>query len=532
MKQVKKLLVILPLVALFVLGSLPVLAADPQATYSDLKCKLQLTITDKDGTVKTPPAESIALSSILSEQDYITKDWTSGLDAITASIAAKLRSALENKYPGYLIKDAELNTAAAAVTKDGIDAELAKKQSEVAAIVLGNMSLTQDEKKAEPTPEPKPDEKPATSTERKLTVRYTDVNKDGKQEATRVYTLPADLFEKLGGTQYQQITTLADRIEKFVMKQLQDGYEEEGNTLTFANAAERFLTEPTAQDVTVLLSRDTTVYGWRVIAYDIHNNEFVYDRLYRLTVRPGFSSLRDVSQAFYDNSDQLKNDYLYAGFATRDVAPVLVYRFTYLEQIAGAKYLAELNARDAHLVTFVVPKTIPVRVEHIFPEGTRDKLIETVDVPYSTWAALQSSYDFMDLPAIFKTRIQKVNEQGFVYKEVKYFNGSKEIRGLLSAYDWIDIELPLRRDPVCARIYYDVAVAAAKEVPTEKKVDAASAPQAQIQAQGQAPVTAANTTTTAAPANTLPVTGVSDSIFLFLSSAALMAVGILFFKKH
>ena len=272
----------------------------------------------------------------------------------------------------------------------------------------------------------------------------------------------------------------------------------------------------------------------KIIAFDIHDNDFVYEKLHELKMRDGWRSEKDYADAFYINSYTLKRDYLYVGYATKDIAPVLIYRGTYLEKIATEKYQKLLAEYGADIVAFVVPREIEVKTYHIFPKGTRDDLIEIINVPYETWASLQTSWNFMDLPAIFQTRIQKVNEMGFAFNHVEYYNGVEPITGLVSSFDWA--KFPLRGDhdnKFCARVFYDKAVAAAKEVPTEKKVDAATAPQAQIQAPAaQAPVTAANTTTTTAPVNTLPVTGASDSIFLFLSSAALMAVGILFFKKH
>ncbi len=275
----------------------------------------------------------------------------------------------------------------------------------------------------------------------------------------------------------------------------------------------------------------------KVIPFNIHNNKFVYDRLFELEIRDGWHSEKDISEAFYNNTETLKDKYLYAGFATKTIKPVIIYRATYLERIAEAAYMDALDKYGADIVVFVVPRVIKIETIHVFPEGTRADLTEIVPVPYEVWASLQHSWTFMNLPEIFKTRIQKVNEQGYTFKEIRYYNGENEIDGLLAGYDWFGMQIrdEVGDDNCCAKIFYDKAVAAAKEIPTEKKVDAATAPQAQIQApaaQAQAPVTAANTTTTTTPVNTLPVTGASDSIFLFLSSAALMAVGILFFKKH
>lgn len=277
-----------------------------------------------------------------------------------------------------------------------------------------------------------------------------------------------------------------------------------------------------------------TFKSYNIIPYDIHNDKFVYDRLYTLEIKNGFQSEKEASEIFYNRSN-VKDEYLYAGFATKTISPVLLYRGAYLERAAETAYLEAMNEYKADIVVFVVPRAIKIETIHIFPEGTRSDLTEIVSVPYEVWASLQHSWTFMNLPDIFKTRIQKINEQGYTFREVKYYSGEEPIEGLLSGYDWHGLKIRKERKDgdFCARIFYDKAVAAAKEVPTEKKVDAATAPQAQIQAPAaQAPVTAANTTTTTAPVNTLPVTGASDSIFLFLSSAALMAVGILFFKKH
>ncbi len=408
MKQVKKLLVILPLVALFVLGSLSVMAATPYEAKG-----YEISLVFPDGV--TAYTFSMKGSELLPEADYLA----AGSKAAYAY--ATIKANLEAKVKGLPV--------AAGYTMDPADLGAAL------ANITGDMDGT-----------------------------------------------PKGTSESIG-----------------------------------------------------LLKEEVKDNKVKVIAFNIHNNKFVYDRLFELEIRDGWHSEKDISEAFYNNTETLKDKYLYAGFATKTIKPVIIYRATYLERIAEAAYMDALDKYGADIVVFVVPRVIKIETIHVFPEGTRANLTEIVPVPYEVWASLQHSSKFMNLPEIFKTRIQKVNEEGYAFKEIRYYNGENEIDGLLAGYDWFGMQIreEIGDDACYAKIFYDKAVAAAKEVPTEKKVDAATAPQAQIQAPAaQAPVTAANTTTTTAPVNTLPVTGASDSIFLFLSSAALMAVGILFFKKH
>ncbi len=417
MKQVKKLLVILPLVALFVLGSLPVLAADPAeylAKSVDVKVKYEGLGPKKNEDTLT---YTIELKDLLPEADFEAAGKKS--IAFYPVIKDNLKSILSKKDEknGYGIDDATLSAAAAAIAQ----------------------AIAEDGKWTAPTLE---------------AVKLTAAKKE----------------------------------------------------------------DPDAGKI-------------HVKAYDIFNGEYVPDVLDTIELREGWKSPQAITRTYYECSS-LPNEYLYAGFLTVGSEEDAVTIESMVFNFDKNEVKEAFGKKGAQYITLVVPSHVEVETWHIFPVGTRDRLIEKVRVPFPQWVALQNASKFMDVNGIFKTRIQKINEEGYAFKGMEFFNGEKRIVGLLGAYDVFGRKRP-NANTIHAEIYYDKAVAAAKEVPTEKKVDAATAPQAQIQAPAaQAPVTAANTTTTTAPVNTLPVTGASDSIFLFLSSAALMAVGILFFKKH
>lgn len=296
-----------------------------------------------------------------------------------------------------------------------------------------------------------------------------------------------------------------------------------------------------------------------ILAYDLHNRRPVFDRLFKVEMDKGWDAASPAAKAFFSHSD-LTESYLYAGFATAD-AQFLTLPSAVLEQVAKSLYAKLLaDPYKADIVVLVVPKTIPIEVRHIFPEGDRSPLFEEVNVPYQVWASLENSSEFMNLPQIFQSRIQRINEQGYLFREIRYSDGFRPITGLLESYDWFNNSLGGDRRGTChAEILYDRALASkeaeTKPSPSEKKVDAASAsnllpahsPQAALSAdpakssqqaqvpQGSSkfPVTAASQTPGLAQANgLLPVTGESSSLWLFLSSATLLAFGIFFFKKN
>lgn len=296
-----------------------------------------------------------------------------------------------------------------------------------------------------------------------------------------------------------------------------------------------------------------------ILAYDLHNRRPVFDRLFKVEMDKGWDAANPAANAFFTHSD-LPKSYLYAGFATAD-AQFLTLPSAILEQVAASLYAKLLaDPYKADIVVLVVPKTIPIEVRHIFPEGDRSPLFEEVSMPYQVWASLENSSEFMNLPQIFQSRIQRINEQGYMFREIRYFDGFRPITGLLESYDWFNNPLGGDRRGTChAEILYDRALvskeAETKASPSEKKVDAASAsnllpaqsPQAALsadpakssqlaqvpQGSSKAPVTAASQTSGLAQANgLLPVTGESSSLWLFLTSATLLAFGIFFFKKN
>lgn len=296
-----------------------------------------------------------------------------------------------------------------------------------------------------------------------------------------------------------------------------------------------------------------------ILAYDLHNRRPVFDRLFKVEMDKAWDAASPAANAFFTHSD-LPESYLYAGFATAD-AQFLTLPSAVLEQVAASLYAKLLaDPYKADIVVLVVPKTIPIEVRHIFPEGDRSPLFEEVNVPYQVWASLENSSEFMNLPQIFQSRIQRINEQGYVFREIRYFDGFRPITGLLESYDWFNNPLGGDRRETChAEILYDRALASkeaeTKPSPSEKKVDAASAsnllpaqsPKAALsadpakssqlaqvpQGSSKTPVTAASQTPGLAQANALlPVTGESSSLWLFLSSATLLAFGIFFFKKN
>ncbi len=296
-----------------------------------------------------------------------------------------------------------------------------------------------------------------------------------------------------------------------------------------------------------------------ILAYDLHNRRPVFDRLFKVEMDKAWDAASPAAKAFFTHSD-LPESFLYAGFATPD-AQFLTLPSAVLEQVAASLYAKLLaDPYKADIVVLVVPKTIPIEVRHIFPEGDRSPLFEEVSVPYQVWASLENSSEFMNLPQIFQSRIQRINEQGYMFREIQYFDGFRPITGLLESYDWFNNPLGGDRRGTChAEILYDRALASkeagTKPAPSEKKVDAASAsnllpaqsPQAALsadpakssqlaqvaQGSSNASVTAASQTPGLTQANgLLPVTGESSSLWLFLSSATLLAFGIFFFKKN
>lgn len=296
-----------------------------------------------------------------------------------------------------------------------------------------------------------------------------------------------------------------------------------------------------------------------ILAYDLHNRRPVFDRLFKVEMDNAWDAASPAANAFFTHSD-LPDSYLYAGFATAD-AQFLTLPSAVLEQVAASLYAKLLaDPYKADIVVLVVPKTIPIEVRHIFPEGDRSPLFEEVNVPYQVWASLENSSEFMNLPQIFQSRIQRINEQGYLFREIRYFDGFRPITGLLESYDWFNNPLGGdRRGTYHAEILYDRAASTTNATQStcapEKKVDAASAsnllpaqsPQAALsadpakssqlaqvpQGSSKTPVTAASQTPGLAQANgLLPVTGESSSLWLFLSSATLLAFGIFFFKKN
>ncbi len=362
-------------------------------------------------------------------------------------------------------------------------------------------------------------------------------------------TIPEDseILKDLTKGKLDDLDKLTQRLMEEVMKSAPEGYE--ANEESFKEVASAYLLGKSTSTLVVRLVKQEEKKCWlekkdmkltaeapRIIAYDIHEGEWVYTRLNQLQMKEGWGSPRDYSVAFFEKSG-LAADYIYAGFAADGQEPQMVYGGAYLERFGDYADFFDKEKYGASLVVFVVPKMVDVEVEHVFPEGTRDILKETVSVPYDVWASLQHSSTFMKLNDIFKTRIQKVNEMGYTFREVKFYDGRREITGLLVSWDWANFDLGgERRRRVVARVFYDKAVAAAQEVPTGKKVDAATAPQAQIQAEikAQEDRTLQGTVAVAGISmsnqenqltSALPVTGEKQDSTLIIGAVLLMALG-------
>ncbi len=355
------------------------------------------------------------------------------------------------------------------------------------------------------------------------------------------------------------IDKCAKKIQELVKTAFPEGYTLDQNSCWLA--AKQMLSQTATKAMTIKIYR-TPKPGKRlnIVAFDIRNGEWVYDRVYGLRMRDGWTSVSDMARAFYQNSETVQKDYLYAGFVTKDLKPCVLLREAYLENPERWKeeYLKLLEETKADIVVLVVPKTMGITVEHIFPEGTQASLMETVNVPYIEWASLQTSSQFMILPEIFRTRIQKVNEQGYAFQEIRFYSRLEEVTGVLGAWDWAGMDLGDHTKKECkAKVFYQLApenrvqaqgqgkvqtqvgtqvqssAQAKKQVPGQGQMQAQIKVQGDQKVQGPIAVAGASMSNQGKQVNgTLPVTGASDSIFLFLSSAALMAVGILFFKKH
>ncbi len=422
----------------------------------------------------------------------------------------------------------------------------------------GKKHIKIGKKPVNPTPTPGP----AAALSLRV-VFYLDAAKNTTDPANLPFELniseDSEILRGLTTGSLEDLETLTQRLMDAVMKSAPEGYEADKESFRVVASA-YLLGQPLKNLEVCLVKKQEVGLLKNVVAFDIRNGEWVYDRIYELRMRDGWTSVSDMAKAYYQNSETVQKDYLYAGFVTKDLEPCVVLREAYLEKPERwkEKYLKLLEETKADIVVLVVPKTMGITVEHIFPEGTQATLTETVNVPYIEWASLQTSFQFMNLPEIFRTRIQKVNDQGFAFQVVKFYSGLEEITGVLGAWDWVGMDLEDHTKKECkAKVFYQLApenrVQAEGQGNVQAQVGAQAQSQAQANTQVQGPsqmsaqikaqevkkvqgpiaVAGASMSNRGNQVNsTLPVTGASDSIFLFLSSAALMAVGILFFKKH